>query len=152
MQMPHYWDIETLGAKYVFDRTMLPYYCNEYGVHIARDEISNPTIIPHVLIRMFDGAHEPSIYATHAIIVGNKITIVNYSGDQIKESYINIPDTSKIRNYVNNTSVNFLNEIKVTCAMCQSVVSRPNATARGGKEKYHHILCANCAGMLPKQL
>lgn len=124
---------------YIFDRTMLPYYCDNNGIHLMRNQLSNPDIIPNVLLRAFRDN------MTYAMVIGDTAKIIDCDG-QLVEAI----NASEARNYINEIGIGFLDEIKTTCASCFSVVSRPGAVAREGKTKYHHILCANCAGMLPR--
>ncbi len=118
------------------DESILPYYCNEYGVYIPRQIISSPYTKPHILIRAKIGGE------SCAVIVGPEGTtkVVDGLGGPLEATV----DQEGLRKYLRDTEIHFLNEIRITCTACGKIVGPPGV-GRSGKHTYRNIMCANCA-------
>lgn len=118
------------------DRSMLPYYCDENGVYLSRQTIFSPSIKPHILIRVKVGS---SLGAVIAAPEGTT-KVVDGRGRQLNATV----DDERLRSYLQNVEIHFLNEIRITCTVCGAVVGPPGV-GRSGKHTYCNITCASCS-------
>lgn len=118
------------------DISLLPYYCDENGVHLSRQTIFSPSTKPYILIRARMGSRRG------AVIVGQGDTtkVVDGHGKLLEA----VVDQEEVRKYLGNSEIHFLNEIRITCTACGGIVGPPGV-GRSGKYSYHNVVCAHCA-------
>lgn len=118
------------------DQSMLPYYCDENGVHLLRQTIFSPVVKPHILIRVRIGSVQGAVIASPE----GTTKVVDGRGEVLEA----IVDKERLGKYLEDIDVHFLSEIRITCTVCGKVVGPPGI-ARGGQRTYRSITCACCA-------
>jgi hypothetical protein len=118
------------------DKSMLPYYCDENGVYLSRQTIFSPSIKPYILIRANIGNTSGAIIASPE----GTTKVVDGRGRPLDASV----DQERLRKYLENIEIHFLNEIRITCTVCSKIVGPPGV-GRSGKHTYCNITCANCS-------